>query len=98
MNDELKQLYQNAQAGWVEGRGEIDDSAPGWIDGERGDSHVSGSAQQVPNQPRPAPRPAQCSVLSVSHNIKVKGETHVFCQFLQQVDAVPVAALPQVFR
>lgn len=97
-NDDFKQLYQNAQAGGVEGRGEIDDSAPGRVDGERADSHVSGSAQQVPDQTCPASCPAQCSVLPVSHDIKVKGEPHVLCQFLQQVDAVPVAALPQVLR
>lgn len=91
-------MYQNAKTGGVEGRGEVNDSAPGRVDGEGGHSHVGGPTQQVPDQPRPASRPARCSILPVSDNIKVKGETHVLCQFLQQVDAVPVAALPQVPR
>lgn len=88
--------YQDAEAGGVEGGGEVDDSAPGGVDGERGDGHVGHSAQEVSHQPRPTPCPAQSAVLAVSHNVKVKGETHVFSQFLQQVYAVAIATLPQV--
>lgn len=98
MASELKQLYQDAQAGGVEGRGEINDSAPSGIDGKGGDGHVSGSTQQVPDQPRPASGPAQRPVLPVAHNIEVKAEAHVFGQFFQQVDTVPVAAPPEVVR
>lgn len=71
-------LYQDAQAGGVEGRGEVDDSAPGRVDGEGGDGHVSRSAQQVPDQPRPASRPSPRAVLPVAHDVEVKGEAHVF--------------------
>lgn len=88
--------YQDAEAGGVEGGGEVDDSAPGRVDGEGGDGHVGRPAQQVSHQPRPAARPAQSAVLAVSHDVKVEGETHVLCQFLQQVYTVAVAALPQV--
>lgn len=95
-NDGFKQMYQNAKAGGVKGRCEIDDSAPGRVDGERSDGHVRGSTQQVSDQPCPASIPTQRAVLPVSHDVKVKGETHVLCEFLQQVDAVPIAALSQV--
>ena len=81
-NNNFKRSYQNAQAGGVEGWGEIDDSAPGRVDGEGGDSHVSCSAQQVPDKSRPASHPTRGTVLPVAHNIKVKGETHVLCEFL----------------
>ena len=81
-NDDVRRRYQDAQAGGVEGRSEIDDSAPRGIDGERADGHISRPAQQVPDQPRPAPRPAQRPVLPVAHDIEVEGEAHVFCQFL----------------
>lgn len=90
--------YQDAQAGGVEGGGEVDDSAPSRVDGERGDGHVGRSAQQVPHQARPAPGPAQSAVLAVAHDVEVEGEAHVLRQFLQKVDAVAVAALPQVVR
>ena len=88
--------YQNAQAGGVEGGREIDDPAPGGVNRERGDGHVGGPAEQVPHQSGPAPRPAQGAVLPVSHDVQVKGKAHVFCQLLQQVNAVPIAAFPQV--
>lgn len=78
-NDDFKLFYQNAQAGGIEGRGEINDSAPGRVDGEGGDSHVSASTQQVPDKPRPATRPTRRPVLPVSHNVEVKCEAHVLC-------------------
>lgn len=88
--------YQDAEAGGVEGGGEVHDSAPGRVDGEGGDGHVGRSAEQVSHQPRPAARPAQSAVLAVPHDVKVKGKSHVLRQLLQQVDTVAVAALPQV--
>lgn len=95
-DNDCESLYQDAQAGGVEWRSEVDDSAPGRVDREGGDGHVGRSAQQVSDQPRPASRPTQGTVLPITHDVEVKGKAHVLCQLLQQVDTVAVAALPQV--
>lgn len=84
--------HQYAQAGGKEGAGEVHYFATCWVDTEAGDGHVGNTVQEVSHQPRPA-TPLPCSILSVPHDVEIKFEVHVLGQLLQQVDAVPIAAL-----